>query len=48
MKIINIRYQETAVEDTAGWRRFSVCSSDWYSVKIRDSAVSTCSSALCV
>jgi hypothetical protein len=25
---VKIRYQETAVEDTAGWRRFNVCRSD--------------------
>jgi hypothetical protein len=25
---VNIRYQATAVEDTAGWRKLSVCSSD--------------------
>jgi hypothetical protein len=25
---VDIRYQETAVEGTAGWRRLSVCSSD--------------------
>jgi hypothetical protein len=25
---VSIRYQDTAIEDTAGWGRLSVCSSD--------------------
>jgi hypothetical protein len=45
---VNVRYQETAVEDTEGWRRISVCSNDLWSVEIGDGAVITCNYEWCV
>jgi hypothetical protein len=35
--IVRNRYQEKSSEDIAGWRRLSVCCSDFLSVEISDS-----------
>jgi hypothetical protein len=38
--IVNVRYQETFSEDTTGWKRLSVYSSNLYNVEISDSVKS--------
>jgi hypothetical protein len=46
--IVKSRYQATTSEDTVGWKRLSVCSSDLYSVEISDDALIQGNYELCV
>jgi hypothetical protein len=45
---VGSHYQATTGEDTAGWKRLSVCCSELQSVRISDSVIVTCSYELCV
>jgi hypothetical protein len=40
---VESRYQTTTGEDTAGWKRLSVCFSELQSVRVSNSAVIICS-----
>jgi hypothetical protein len=44
---VRSRYQGTAGEDTAGWKRRGVCCGDLRNVEISNGAVITCSLELC-
>jgi hypothetical protein len=46
--IVRSRYQATTSEDTAGWKRLSVCDSDLYIVEVIDGAVIKCNYQSCV
>jgi hypothetical protein len=46
--IVRSLYQDTSSEDTASWKRLSLCCSDLQSVEISDGAIIKCNDGVCV